>query len=980
MKDNAMKKNHRALLLAFTALIPLIIYSPIAKAQEATSTALDLADDSVDMGDIVAGDYAADPTIDIDDASDLVVNADLINPNANIDLIYISDGTSSLTVATGVTIGAEGSGDVVNSADVNVNVIINGRVVHSDGAFEDALNFGALNALQTATITVNGGAGDDGTVVGWITGGDDDDMLALNTTGGDILLNGEHINLGAGDDTLRFTGDNSAVIQGTTLSADTIEVSGTGTLDIQSTTTNGDIDFTQDGTIRLGNGQTLNGDIDNSVGGSLGTIVVTGGDVDIDGRFGATNRIKMLELNGTGTTTFLTATPGALVDHEIDTIHFADDANLYMGVNDSSIDSRITVAQDGFGSFTMLQNSSISRNIGAENLRLGLIEVSSNNALALRNGIQEVWVKDVELSSGIAVISFEEAGMDVNIDRILNTTGVNHSGRVRTRQGATLNIGQMGTDTDRLEELFLINDGGAINGQTVTLNTDAGFFEAMRIDQDSTRVNLGKAITVMTFTDEIILDGTNPILGITVDGTNASKIVIDGAGNAVDLGDFELALSGNSGGTSYIPDGTKIVIAQGQAAPTLPGSVSGLGFGTDYDFTLEADGNNIVLSTERLKTFDGEATGTNNKNVAQALEEIGADGNEGISELQNNLQANIGTQAFDEILDTLVPTVDGSIAYTTINTSNQSLGTVDTRLEALRSGNAMTTGIASGNGPANKHIWGQAFGRLAEQGDRKGIAGYDADTYGAAFGIDKNIDNERTLIGAAFSYAQTDVNSSMLYRSDIESYQVTMYSEHALDEAGTFLQGMAAYTFNDNETTRYDVGQGGGDARSDYNSAQYTLQAKLGHTLSAPEAKMTFTPHIRAHYMHFNPENYTEEQAGGLGLEVDPDSINMLELGIGAVANWDFKAHTGASIQPSISADYRYDVIGDQTVAGARFIGAPGPSFDIQGMKPARHTFNFGTGIDYHSNDGWTLRAAYDFEYKADFTAHSGQIKVGYRF
>ena len=56
-------------------------------------------------------------------------------------------------------------------------------------------------------------------------------------------------------------------------------------------------------------------------------------------------------------------------------------------------------------------------------------------------------------------------------------------------------------------------------------------------------------------------------------------------------------------------------------------------------------------------------------------------------------------------------------------------------------------------------MWGQVFGQTADQDMRDGINGYDADTFGIAVGLDtENIGND-TVVGMAFSYADTDVSS-----------------------------------------------------------------------------------------------------------------------------------------------------------------------------------------------------------------------------
>jgi outer membrane autotransporter protein len=141
----------------------------------------------------------------------------------------------------------------------------------------------------------------------------------------------------------------------------------------------------------------------------------------------------------------------------------------------------------------------------------------------------------------------------------------------------------------------------------------------------------------------------------------------------------------------------------------------------------------------------------------------------------------------------------------------------------------------------------------------------------------------------------------------------------------------------------------------------------------------TLTPHVLAAYTHYSAEDYIEEGAGGANLDVASDTMDILEFGVGLTAGWEHKTEGGGVLKPELRAEYRYDVIGDSIATSSRFTGG-GAAFKTEGFDPAQHRFNIGTGLTYTTPGNWELKAAYDYELKEDFSAHSGLLKASYKF
>jgi outer membrane autotransporter protein len=70
-----------------------------------------------------------------------------------------------------------------------------------------------------------------------------------------------------------------------------------------------------------------------------------------------------------------------------------------------------------------------------------------------------------------------------------------------------------------------------------------------------------------------------------------------------------------------------------------------------------------------------------------------------------------------------------------------------------------------------------------------------------------------------------------------------------------------------------------------------------------------------------------------------------------------------------------YDFIGDTMQTTSQFTGA-GPSFNTVGFKPARASYNLGGSVALFSKHDWIFSAHYDFNFKEDYKANSGFLRV----
>lgn len=314
----------------------------------------------------------------------------------------------------------------------------------------------------------------------------------------------------------------------------------------------------------------------------------------------------------------------------------------------------------------------------------------------------------------------------------------------------------------------------------------------------------------------------------------------------------------------------------------------------------------------------------------------------------------------------LLPLMSGSVNHATLDTLRMLNLAVNQRLDAK-------AGLASGDLAFNdKHFWLKPFGSWANQDKRNGTAGYDANTYGLAFGADGQISDANT-VGLAIAYARTDMDSDMTkQKADIDSYQAAFYGSYKFSDV-TSLNYQADFAYHDNSGRRYVTGIG--SAKSDYDSWSGHVGVALAHTIAIDEAT-TFTPSVRADYSRIRAESYREKGAGAFSLNVGSETAEELILGA------DGKLARSITDKATAFANLGvgYDVINDRTSLTSSFAGIPGATFTTRGIDPSPWLVRGGLGIVGQATDTLELSLRYDFEVRNDFDNQTASVKARWAF
>ena len=340
-----------------------------------------------------------------------------------------------------------------------------------------------------------------------------------------------------------------------------------------------------------------------------------------------------------------------------------------------------------------------------------------------------------------------------------------------------------------------------------------------------------------------------------------------------------------------------------------------------------------------------------------------------------------GTMTVDEIRTKINPDVNSSTGsvFTGISAVSSSIGSHQMNLIAS-SGKygtkkhlaGLDSGKNSGNSSMNTSAWMEGFISDSTMDMRDSVAGYNASTHGATFGIDTMLAND-SIVGFAFSYANIDVDGKSVANSqtDTDQFQGTLYGSVMQDIY--FLNASLSYAHGESDTSRATFG---GKATGSYGTDIYSME--LGAGMPIVNGDMTITPQTTMRYSAISTDAYTED--GNSALDVSVEDMNMLTLKTG-VSFEDKIKMSEASIIPKMRLMVDWDILREKAVSTASWVSTGVTIVPIDGPKPAAFGGSVGVGFDYATDNGlYVISLDYDMSAKPDYISHAGIAKLRMNF
>ncbi|MFG0379663.1 autotransporter domain-containing protein [Pseudomonas sp. zbq_18] len=388
-----------------------------------------------------------------------------------------------------------------------------------------------------------------------------------------------------------------------------------------------------------------------------------------------------------------------------------------------------------------------------------------------------------------------------------------------------------------------------------------------------------------------------------------------------------------------------------------------------FDFGAAKDGNTVDLTLSKSSSVLDSVINTGNrpaKGAAGVLDE--AIGNDPDGELAGYFVGLTSEQEVSDAVTQTLPTVAGNVSNATSNT----LAGINRVIQARQDSNS---GLSSGDAVSEGNLWIKTFGSWAEQDERSGISGYDADTQGLAIGTDAAI-NETTRLGLAFAYAQTDLdNDSRIAPQDaqIDTFQLIGYGSYALTadtELNFQLDGGQNRTDSKRRMPFADA-----TAKANYDGYNFHAGVGIGHNLRLNE-QLTFVPSARADYTWIGTDSYHEKGAGALNLDVDSNDAEELLLSVDG--KLDYSLSEATVLSANLGAGY--DVIDEDSSITSTYAGSPGAAFKTPGMDMEPWVARAGLGLSHTMANGTEVSLRYDAEARSDFTNQGASFKARWAF
>jgi uncharacterized protein with beta-barrel porin domain len=607
-----------------------------------------------------------------------------------------------------------------------------------------------------------------------------------------------------------------------------------------------------------------------------------------------------------------------------------------------------------------------------------------------------------------------DTASDVNVDAgTLAVDGTLSGGPLGVDSGATLAVGGVVNVTDLTAE-GAVDVGGQLTASSLavastgTLVADGSVDVANAVTDHGT-VFVNGALTAGSLIVEsdgaLAGNGGTVVAPVTVAGrvapdTSSGNLAINGPVAFASTSTYQVDIgpggTGDSlsvtGAVTIDPGAQLVLVADPDAIGTsssvtvlnASGGINGQFTSTDYAFfqeDLDYQANSLTVTlTSTGQSFTPFATTPNQSAVAQLLDAALPTATGDLATVFDSLKT-VQASEVGPLLDAI-----GGESLTAFATARQILGERTARALHRR-----TRDIARGEGRAfylsgppkqgderplldrvRPGAWLDALGTFGQLDGDRGEADVDTLLYGGTLGADAVI-AERVVLGLAAGYARSDVD---LDHRDADVFgdtvQGALYGGFIDPRGFVSAYGRYAYTF-EKSTRRIDSSALSRHAHANWDAQDYGVGGEAGVTVVSIGG-FALQPIAGVDWLRLTEESYTENDAGSLGLIVDPETLDTTTAHYGArVFGRLDMARTGVLV-PELRAFYQHAYGDRERVLNARLSGAPGlGSIGVRGPALPRDSGLFGVGWGVEMGD-LTVSFDYDAVVGRDRVEHQGTV------
>lgn len=286
-----------------------------------------------------------------------------------------------------------------------------------------------------------------------------------------------------------------------------------------------------------------------------------------------------------------------------------------------------------------------------------------------------------------------------------------------------------------------------------------------------------------------------------------------------------------------------------------------------------------------------------------------------------------------------------------------------------------TSGINSGDITLKeKNLWVKPFASKTNQNDVNGISGFDANSYGIAFGTDIEY-KEDNKVGISTFLTRTKINSNHVNQTnDIKGYSFVVYGNNPFIDRKSKIYYQLGMGIQKNSTNRY-IYLITKTAKATYNSKFYFAMAKITRDYSISD-NLSIIPNISSSIYFFKNPAYSETGAAGMNLKIESFDTKNFVSEIGTSINYEANSSTNFTV--SIAGTYDFNTKAESITSSYE---GGGTKFATKGIENSSLGYKFGLELTHASQNDFSINLNYNLIAKThEFKNHAVATTLTWKF
>ncbi len=335
-----------------------------------------------------------------------------------------------------------------------------------------------------------------------------------------------------------------------------------------------------------------------------------------------------------------------------------------------------------------------------------------------------------------------------------------------------------------------------------------------------------------------------------------------------------------------------------------------------------------------------------------------------ISEIVNN-SAQTGNKNLSKMLDDLNDNTQGNAEVARLLNDRIS-SKIETRLNFRRNERLGVYGLSGGDALQYKpQVWANVIYQSAKN---SGDNDFDADTTGFIAGVDGRA-NENLTLGLGYAYQKTDMKSGAA-KTDIATHSILGYGEYSWKN--WFANALLSYNKSSYEQKKNAFSS---VLKGDFDVDVLGVQLLTGKNIytAMGNNRTAIRPQAGVRYYKLNQDDYTDN--AGMKYESDDSDILVGVVGVEASMN---KQINNLTVTPKVFVNALYDLKNDDSNTLVKLPN--GNAYTVSQKSNGKFGIEAGAEMNFAVTENLQTGVAYEYDWKDDYSAHTGMITLKYAF